>query len=309
MTRSVPRPGGQRAGFNLVEVLVVLALVAILVALLLPAVQAARQAAARVGCANNLKQIGLALHCYHNDFGRFPPAIDSRREHNPHRFLSWQARLLPYLEQAPLWRATEQAFRDDPTFYDNPPHVGLATPLAGFSCPLDWIAPGPQTFVPRDYRIPPVYTPYPVTLTSYQGVAGTSWKTQDGVLFDQSSIRITDITDGASNTLSVGERPPAADARFGWWYGGAGQGGEGSLDNNLGTRDLVGTTGFDECGFEPNHFRPGAPYGVCDVFHFWSLHPGGAYFLFADGSVRLLSYAADPILPALGTRSRGEPIP
>jgi prepilin-type N-terminal cleavage/methylation domain-containing protein len=105
MNRSRPRP----PGFTLVELLVVIAIIAILISLLLPAVQKVREAAARTKCSNNLKQIGLALHNYHDSYGAFPSAHDTNS--HPQYFWSWQAKILPFIEQDNLKRQAE-AWRD-----------------------------------------------------------------------------------------------------------------------------------------------------------------------------------------------------
>lgn len=292
---------------TLVEILVVIGIIAVLFALLLPAVQAARQAAMRIRCANNLKQIGLALHLYHNDFSAFPPAANSQLSSNPYRFLSWQTRILPYIEQPDLWRQAEEAFRLTPLFIENPPHIGLATLIPLYACPSDPRAQSIQRYVPLQLSAPPTLS-IPVALTSYLGVGGTNYSSHDGILFDRSSIRLLDVQDGTSNTIAVGERPAAANLQFGWWYAGSGQDVSGSLDSHLGAREVNRVT-LNTCSLGPYHFEPGKLNGPCDHFHFWSLHPGGAHFLFADGSVRFLPYSTDAILPALATRAGGESIP
>lgn len=121
-------------------------------------------------------------------------------------------------------------------------------------------------------------------------------------------MRFTDITDGTSNTLLVGERPPSKDLWYGWWYAGFGAGGNGTADMVLGVRENIppGDAFIPDCGGLPARFAPGRIDNMCDAFHYWSLHSGGANFLFADGSVRFLAYSADAVLPALATRAGGE---
>ncbi len=103
------------------------------------------------------------------------------------------------------------------------------------------------------------------------------------------------------------KRPPSQDLWYGWWYAGHGVNGTGMGDMVLGVREMGPPSDayVPDCG-GPAHFVPGRVENMCDAFHFWSLHSGGANYLFADGSVRFLPYAADPFLPALATRSGGE---
>src|SRR5438105_12161109 len=126
-TRPPPSPRPRRA-FTLIEVLVALAVIALLVALLLPAVQKVRAAAAATKCRNNLKQLGLALHAYHDARGRLPPGMSSAAE----PYLSWLARTLPYLEQGALWQQAEEAYRLDNDFL-SPSHAARATVVAAFA--------------------------------------------------------------------------------------------------------------------------------------------------------------------------------
>jgi prepilin-type processing-associated H-X9-DG protein len=283
---------------TLVEGLVVLAILGVLMGLMLPAVQRVRHAAWRTHCAHNLRQIGLALQGYHDTQHSFPPGVSYRNGADPYPFMSWNTRLLPYLEQQPLWRLTLDAFARDRRFGENPPHVGLATVLPAFSCPVD----------SRTLRVG--FTRLgrkPVAFTAYLGVEGRDQVRRDGLLYLDSATRLADVTDGSSHTLLVGERPPSADGVLGWWYGGQGQSLDGSADMVLGVRERNMRTWTPQCAAPIYEFGPGRVENQCDALHFWSLHAGGgAHFLFADGSTHFLRYELAPILPALATRSGGE---
>ena len=146
-----------------------------------------------------------------------------------------------------------------------------------------------------------------VAFTCYLGISGTASEANDGILYCGSRVRLLDIFDGAGNTLMVGERPPSADLVFGWWYAGSGYDDLGTGDVVLGARETDYTSSLD-CPVHNVGLRPGTCSNECDQTHFWSLHSGGANFLFADGSVRFLADEADTILPALATRAGGEPV-
>lgn len=286
-------PSHPRHGFTLVELLVVIAISAVLTGLVLSAVQRVREAALRAQCSDRLRQIGLALHGYHDQYKSLPPGV--RSSHDPSPFLSWHAHLLPYLEQEALWKATQEAFVKEFRFWLVPPHQGLVTVLPVYLCPAN----------PRTHQ-----SVYPenvdVAFTTYLGVEGRNLVLRDGVLFVNSNVRFADITDGASNTVMVGERPPSPDFRFGWWYAGTGQAYDGSADMLLGVAEFNQSFRAPTCPHGPYAFGPGRLDDMCDTFHFWSLHGNGAHFLFADGSVHFLGYAAAPLLPALASRAGGE---
>lgn len=299
MSRSRCRP---RVAVTLLELLVVLAIIVMLLGLLLPAVQKARAAAQRMQCSANLRQLGHACHQFHDVNGALPPGLSLPRHSTPYPYQSWHARLLPFLEQDNLWHETTAAYQKDPFPFNNPPHRGLAVVIPIFTCPGDSRASQLQSYTGRW-----------VALTSYLGNEGTNARRTDGLFYRGSNVSFNAITDGLSNTLMAGERPGSPDARFGWWYAGIGQRYTGSLDFVMGSREVNllrtgrSTAGaYGQCPGGPYAFRAGSPDDVCDVFHWWSLHTGGANFLFADGSVRFLSYGADTILPALATRAGGE---
>ncbi len=283
-----------RRGFTLLELLVVIAIIGVLIGLLLPAVQKVREMGYRIQCNNNLKQVGLALHQYHDLYYSFPPGVSYRNGKDPYPHLSWLARLLPYIEQDQLWRLTQKAYEEDKWPGNNPPHVGLDTVVPLFTCPSD----------PRTETAQEVF-PYHVAFTSYLGVLGQNLDTKDGILFLDSRIRLADVQDGSSQTIMVGERPPSADLQYGWWYAGFGQlKPTGSGDMLLGVREIIKHVDGGFAG--PYHYTAGRLDNQSDMFHFWSLHPGGANSLFADGSVHFLLYDADPIMPALASRAGGE---
>lgn len=321
-----------RSGFTLIELLVIIAIIAVLIAILLPGVQKVRDAANRVQCANNLRQIGLALHQYHEVQTAFPPALDANFQRR--FFWSWMARLLPYVEQENLSRqAAAWADRDKtPMMYPYPMPNGVR----GYA---EWDPFGPPqnpalgTIVstwtcPSDARTlqASFLDGYTIAFTAYLGVNGTNLRTRDGILLPNapayaSRIRLADIRDGTSNTLLVGERPPSKDLLWGWWFAGAGQVDSpfqpagshqnGSMDVVLGTAELNikhpwNEPGSSSCPRGPFQFAPGQLTELCDQYHFWSMHPGGANFLLADASVHFFTYRAADILPLLGTRSGGE---
>jgi prepilin-type processing-associated H-X9-DG protein/prepilin-type N-terminal cleavage/methylation domain-containing protein len=287
-----------RSGLTLLELLVVISITGLLIGLLLCSIQKVRATTARLACENQLKQIGLALHHYHDAAGCLPAGVTGERPQEALPFVSWCARLLPYLEQQSLWDQTVQAFRQDPDFLHSPPHTGLSTPVRHFACASDERVRQAQP-VGKDQVLR--------AFTSYLGLNGYNAFQNNGVMFLDSRIRLTEVTDGTSNTLAVGERPPSKDLILGWWYAGWGQNKDGEGDMLLGVRTRNSSIYGSGCPEGPYNFKPGDFKNQCDAFHFWSPHSGGANFLLADGSVRFLSYSANSILPALASRAGGEP--
>jgi prepilin-type N-terminal cleavage/methylation domain-containing protein/prepilin-type processing-associated H-X9-DG protein len=285
----------RRFGFTLIEVLVSLAVTSILFGLLLVGLQAARDAAGKIHCFNNVKQIGLAISLYHDTYGRMPAGCSFLGGRDPYPHISWCAKLLPYLDQDSLWRDTLQAYEKASFFESVPPHRGLGTVIPVFTCPVD-----PISQEAWDFKR------FQVAFTSYVGVEGTDQFQKDGVLYLNSRVSFTDIKDGASNTIIIAERPPSGRMNFGWWYAGWGQAKDGSAEMVLGSREKAVHRSLRNCSSDAAHFQPGNSEWQCDVLHYWSHHAGGASFCFGDGSVRFLRYEADTILPALSTRSGGE---
>jgi len=290
-----------RGGFTLVELLVVIAIVGVLAGLLLSAVQKVRAAAARLDCQNRVKQLALALHQFHDARHAFPPGHRSAAHPDRMPYSGWTISSLPYLEHAAVATRAEAAYRANPNPFANPPHTGLSTAVNAFACPAD-----PRVSTSQAST----RTGTTVALTSYLGVAGRDADvTRDGILFQDSAIRLTDISDGASNTLLLGERPPSHDFQFGWWYAGVGQRLTGSADLVLGVREpnLQPVVSGSACGPGNYPYSPSRGFDdPCGMFHFWSPHPGGANFALADGSVRLIPYSAIDAIPALASRAGGD---
>jgi prepilin-type processing-associated H-X9-DG protein len=291
-----------RAAISLVEVLVVMGIMGLLVALLLPAVQQVRGAADRTSCQNNLKQIGLALHNFHDTHRQFPPQSVSRSARNdPNNLLSWMALILPQMDQNPLYQASESACRVEIDVMINPPHVGFATVVPSYICQADGRLSSPLT---DTFNVQAAFTSY---VAIYGAIQANSSTVVEGAIGIHGQGRMASVTDGLSNTIMVGERPPPDSLQAGWWYPGFSAHGQGARGPNngivLGGLRIIRNTG---CGPVRGTFGPGQTGNPCDRFHLWSLHPGGANFLFADGTVRFMSYASEPLIIPLATRAGGE---
>jgi len=344
----------EKKGFTLIELLVVIAIIAVLIGLLLPAVQKVRDAASRLRCQNNMKQIGLALHNYHDTNQKFPAGaynyrVNATSEKDSRLWKSWLAQVLPFVEQTnldndvqakaagalplpsemPYGNAVWDAWYPWET---NNRYLALGTPLSVFKCTAD----GRQdlaTVVPGNPGSPPTLK---VAFTGYVAVSGPDYlawsKAPSGSFYGRETpgilvasnkydpaagnrevpvtnrgTTIQGITDGSSNTLMVGERPPSADLVFGWWFAGAGWDAAGSGDVLLGTNDFPDSADYPQCGTARLPFKAGNINNVCDNFHFWSFHSGGTNFVMGDGSVRFLSYSTAPaVMNAMSTRAGGE---
>ena len=278
---------GRRSAFTLIELLVVIAIIGILIALLLPAVQAAREAARRMHCTNNLKQIALALHNYHDIHRTFPQGYISQPAET--EAWGWSVFVLPFLEEKTLYDALGvKTYRLTDLLAMQPENTTvyiplLQTPLSAYLCPSDTASP----LLPRadrhfegvtfDNGDHPGFEP---SASSYMGDRGLFDRGRafrnDGIFFGNSQVAFASITDGTSCTFFVGER----DARCcsGTWIGSRNPPGSGKWGAfHLLARVSVKLNDPSSHGHD-----------TCDE-GYGSRHPDGANFALCDGSVRFIS--------------------
>ncbi|MEI6239242.1 MAG: DUF1559 domain-containing protein [Planctomycetia bacterium] len=307
-----------RPAFSLVELLVVIAIIGTLVGLLLPAIQAARESARRTACTNNLRQVGIALHHYHDHAGAFPAgwsgvASASAADEYDEPGWGWAARLLPQIEAGPLHERID--FRR-PVFdsVDTDVHRDVReTVIAAFLCPSD--LPGPTESAAvfdvgaedgHDHAGDDDHAAHPVdggdlatvcraAKSNYVGMFGWAASLDDepaagdGIFFRNSRVSLKHITDGTSKTILLGER---AARMGGSVWAGVIHGAESARARVVGVGDHAPNS-------EAHHFDD-----------FSSRHVGGAVFVRADASTRFLTESMDEeVFHALCTRAGGEPIP
>ena len=281
----------RQRGFTLIELLVVIAIIAILIALLLPAVQQAREAARRMQCKNNLKQLGLAIHNYSEAVGAFPPGWLDCRPGNPPAgaapgLWAWSAFLLPYLDQSPLFsQLTLEWF---PVLASTP---RTQTSLGGLRCPSDT---GPknswQNIATSSY--PAVAGDVLLTAAPWPGQSNPALaNTQNlhGSFAWNSSRRMRDFTDGMSNTIIVGERQNANGV-----FNGAGNNTQAPAGETGGVTHWAGLSTADlAVAWYQALGETSGPMNVYtqpEIFQrFSSRHTGGCNFLFCDGAERFIS--------------------
>jgi prepilin-type N-terminal cleavage/methylation domain-containing protein/prepilin-type processing-associated H-X9-DG protein len=332
------KKGRRRRGFTLVELLVVIAIIGILVALLLPAVQAAREAARRMQCTNNLKQIGLALHNYESTYRVWPAhssfPIPGPGFRNPRG--SWITRILPYIELDGLYKTYNQ----DVDWHNPVNAAAVKSRLPIVSCPsapdrdgFEWTilvsyanaTTTATTLSPRDF--------YFGATTDYTNIGGIGTALNNSLpagselndplnsgILKADSVSLAEVTDGLSNTILVGESAgrPRLYQHNKWIADGATPktwSGSSSVTRPFPTGGVWAShaKGFLIDGAQTNGFTNTAP-GPCAVNcsndnEIYAFHPGGACALFADGSVRLLEESLPiQILIALASRSGNEVI-
>ncbi len=320
-------------GFTLVELLVVIAIIGILIALLLPAVQAAREAARRMQCSNNLKQIGLAVLGYEDNHGSLPPGAFW----HPQRNGTWtmiehgpiQVHLLPYIEQQMYYDMFDFEVRstDDQIYSLKGPDGKsiAATPISAYICPSDTHG-GQMKTEGHDYSgVPDDY----VALHNYSASRGPSglsnnsscscshpffaYQMETYATADTSAsfpgpfsrrgfpVRLNAISDGLSNTIFFGEVRPECS-----WHA---DNGWATTNNGNGYASTIIPINFDSCdrGTTGNGCRRYCNWNTADGFK--SNHPGGAQFLYGDGSVHFLQQDIDhQMYQYLGAKADGQTI-
>ena len=267
-----------RSAFTLVELLVVIAIIAVLIGLLLPAVQKVREAAARMKCSNNLKQLALGLHNYHGNFNKFPPGW-IRVNGKPDPSWSWSCFLLPYIEQQNLYSRLNPDVNTMQAVFTND-LAALQIPVQTYLCPSDTNSGGLNDN--RKFSKVGITPPVSIALSNYPGNGGNNGDT--GIFQENLQMAFRDITDGTSNTIAIGERKSRDNAYAALWAGLSQVAGETAQGPGGGQGSARGYS----------YYR--MPDGVTNTGVTWpdlafsSQHTNGANFALCDGSVRFISY-------------------
>jgi len=324
---SIGRPAVRRRGFTLIELLVVIAIIAVLIALLLPAVQAAREAARRSSCQNNLKQLGLALHNYHDTHGVFPFGWDDNGT-------GWSAMILPQLEQSGYYTGLTFAESGGGNWGSGGGNEKLCgTLLPILRCPSmtqpEHLAESDPQADGIPGRVPVSYRGVASSIATHDGEAATkpSFKDPadiDGLFGGCTRIGLRHVTDGTTNTLLLGESytdvlfekacnstdPDSTVARENTDYWAVGSPDIDGYDHSKAPNgpgqeftEFVGSTAA-----ALNARLRQAEFTGCEIeSSFGSYHVGGGYFCLADGSARFVSESIDrAVYAGLGSRDKGE---
>ncbi|QDV66761.1 hypothetical protein Poly24_04490 [Rosistilla carotiformis] len=269
-----------RNAFTLVELLVVIAIIGILVGLLLPAVQAAREAARRMQCSNNIKQMGLALHNYHDTYNSLPPGwIDDSTNQNR---MGWPTYLLPFIEQSAVYDGMKSVGAYNVTWYTLPEMTtgtaAVPTPYAkmvldSYVCPSD-----PSRGINENLG--------GYGKSNYTGVGGAHYIASggaNGTFYDHSFIRFRDMLDGLSNAMIIGERSTVDQASRGFVKKGTIWIGAYSTGTYYHNNAIANASVYYSLN------------GKAGNYNFSSAHPGGVQFAFGDGSSHFISETIDLI--------------
>ena len=255
-----------RRAFTLIELLVVIAIIAVLIALLLPAVQQAREAARRTQCRNNMHQLVLALHNYHDAHSCLPPGRVSGANLN----FGWVTHILPLLDESAIYNATNFSLPSI-TSGGGPNSTAGGQNLAQLFCPSKRSQGMDGTYLTsqNDYVASASTGWTGAADDENHGVDGVPTYAQSGPFYLNSRVRFRDIRDGQANTIGLGEKGEVG-SDTGWIYAGNGS----TLRTGMASMNSISPTG----GY---------------AYSFGSLHEGGAFFCFLDGSARFISENVD----------------
>ena len=303
-------PAQHRPGFTLIELLVVIAIIAILVALLLPAVQQARASARNIQCRNNLKQIGIAIHNYAEQFGVLPPSSTTEVDQGvwrdrPWRYHlhSWASLILPQLDQANAQNRIDYNVSSLDTA--NRQMASLIIPV--YRCP---------SYSGPDYSTDPLYTAISPTmaLRNYAAMGATTvgnlYTNPDGVIYPRSKTKFAGITDGASNTIFIVE---TRDEGAPVWIDGSAASVAARRFDPSNPPSYAGPE--NSINYNPYYLSERDPSGnklyqsLDSLYGPSSFHTGGAFHLIGDGGVRFLSETINvTVYDALASRAGGEAV-